>query len=431
MNKTSIPYRIFFLTLLGLGALLPASHAEELPLDELRSFTEVFARIKNDYVEKVDDKLLLENAIRGMLEGLDPHSSYLDEEAYKDLQEGTSGEFGGLGIEVGMEDGFIKVISPIDDTPAAHAGIMAGDLIIRLDETPVKSMSLNDAVKKMRGKPDTDIKLTILREGQERPLKITLTRAVIKVKSVRSRTLEPGFGYLRISNFQLHTVDDLKKAVKQLKSDNDNVLKGLVLDLRNNPGGILTAAANVADSFLEKGLIVYTEGRVEDSKLKFYAKPSDLLDRTPLVVLVNAGSASASEIVAGALQDHKRAIIMGEKTFGKGSVQTILPMNNEAALKLTTARYYTPSGRSIQAEGITPDIILKRFKLESIEESSAENVKEKNLSRHLENNTHGDGQTQLEAEEENADAALTVKDYALHEALNLLKGLSLSKAQKG
>jgi len=429
MHKITIPCHFFLLTLLSPSVFFSVVHAEALPLDELRSFTEVFSRIKRDYVEEVDDKALLENAIRGMLEGLDPHSSYLDKEAYDDLQEGTSGEFGGLGIEVGMEDGFIKVISPIDDTPAARAGILSGDLIIRLDETPVKSMSLSDAIKKMRGKPDTDIELTILREGEERPVKITLTRAVIKVKSVRSRIIEPGFAYLRISNFQFHTADDLKKALKQLKADNGSALKGLILDLRNNPGGILSAAANVADSFLKQGLIVYTEGRVKDSKLKFYAKPSDLLDSAPLVVLVNAGSASAAEIVAGALQDHRRAIIMGEKTFGKGSVQTILPMNNEAALKLTTARYYTPSGRSIQAEGITPDIILQRFKLESVAGNGL-SIKEKNLNRHLENDTNGDGEIKPEAEKENIEASLTRKDYALHEALNLLKGLSLSQDQK-
>ncbi len=424
MMKITLTHRILFLTLLGLSISLPASPSEELPLDELRSFTEVFAKIKNDYVEKVEDKALLENAIRGMLEGLDPHSSYLDKEAYSDLQEGTSGKFGGLGIEVGMEDGFIKVIAPIDDTPAARAGIMAGDLIIRLDGTPVKGMSLNDAIKQMRGRPDTDVELTILREGEERPIKITLTRAVIQVKSVRSRILEPGFAYLRISNFQLHTADDLKRELKKLQSD--NALKGLVLDLRNNPGGVLSAAVGVSDSFLNEGLIVYTEGRVKDSQLKFNAKPTDLLNSAPLVVLVNAGSASASEIVAGALQDHNRAIIMGEKTFGKGSVQTILPMNSEAALKLTTARYYTPSGRSIQAEGITPDIILKRLKLESIEENNP-GVKEINLSRHLENDTGDDGETQAESDQKDANASLFIKDYALHEALNLLKGLSLAQ----
>ncbi|MEE9551738.1 MAG: S41 family peptidase, partial [Gammaproteobacteria bacterium] len=344
------------------------TEVEGLPIDELRTFTEVFAKIKNDYVEPVDDRELIEDAIRGMLGGLDPHSSYLDKESYKELQEGTTGEFGGLGIEVGMEDGFVKVISPIDDTPAQRAGIKAGDLIIRLDDTPVKGMSLNDAITRMRGKPGTDITLTIIRDGEDTPLKITITRDVIKVKSVRSRTLEPGFGYLRVSHFQSHTAEDLKKELHKLKKENNNEIKGIILDLRNNPGGVLSAAVGVSDLFLKKGLIVYTEGRVKDSQLKFNAKPVDDIENTPIVVLVNAGSASASEIVAGALQDHHRAIIMGEKTFGKGSVQTILPMTNESAVKLTTARYFTPSGRSIQAAGIIPDIIIDRVKLAQVDD---------------------------------------------------------------
>lgn len=412
--------------------------AEGLPLDELRTFTEVFAKIKNDYVESVDDKKLLEDAIRGMLGGLDPHSSYLDKESYAELQEGTTGEFGGLGIEVGMDDGFVKVISPIDDTPAQRAGIKAGDLIIRLDDTPVKGMSLNDAVELMRGKPGTDIVLTIVRDGEDKPLKITITRDVIKVKSVRYRTLEPGFGYIRISNFQAHTTEDLRKALDDLKTENNNDLRGIVLDLRNNPGGVLNSAVGVSDLFLEKGLIVYTEGRVDDSKLRFNAKPGDSIKDIPIVVLVNAGSASASEIVAGALQDHKRAIIMGEKTFGKGSVQTILPMTNEAAVKLTTARYYTPNGRSIQASGITPDIVIDKVKLSQAEEELAGVVKEADLSGHLENHQdNGDTDTDGEntddgLEDDNINSnkenlPLSTTDYELYEALNVLKGLALFK----
>ena len=411
--------------------------AESLPLDELRTFTEVFAKIKNDYVEPVDDKKLLEDAIRGMLGGLDPHSSYLDKESYAELQEGTTGEFGGLGIEVGLEDGFVKVISPIDDTPAQRAGVKAGDLIIRLDDTPVKGMSLNDAVEIMRGKPGTDIVLTIVRDGEDKPLKITITRDVIKVKSVRRRTLEPGYGYIRISNFQAHTTEDLRKALDDLKTENNNELKGIVLDLRNNPGGVLNSAVGVSDLFLEKGLIVYTEGRVDDSKLRFNAKPGDSIKNIPLVVLVNAGSASASEIVAGALQDHKRAIIMGEKTFGKGSVQTILPMTNEAAVKLTTARYYTPNGRSIQASGITPDIFIDKVKLSQAEEEEFTGiVKEADLSGHLENHQDNgesetdDGIMDDNLEEDNVDTGkenkpLSSTDYELYEALNVLKGLAL------
>ena len=324
-----------------------------LPLDEIRTFTEIFSKIKDDYVEDVDDKKLLENAIRGMLQGLDPHSTYLDEDAYKELQEGTSGEFGGLGIEVGYEDGFVKVISPIDGTPAQRAGIKAGDLIIRLDNKSVKGISLMEAVKMMRGKPGSKITLTIVREGENKPFEISIVRDIITVENIKTETIEPGFTYIRISNFQTHTVDDLKKGLIKLKNENNNNIKGLILDLRNNPGGLLNAAVGVSDLFLNNGLIVYTEGRIKDSKLKFNAKPSEMLKDTPIIILVNGGSASASEIVAGALQDHKRAVIMGEKTFGKGSVQTILPMNDRTALKLTTARYYTPSGRSIQASGLS------------------------------------------------------------------------------
>ncbi len=420
---------------------MDAAEVDALPLDELRTFTEVFAKIKNDYVEQVDDKELLENAIRGMLAGLDPHSAYLVKEAYKELQEGTSGEFGGLGIEVGLEDGFVKVISPIDDTPAQRAGVKAGDLIIRLDDVPVKGMSLNDAVKRMRGKPGSSIILTIIRRGEEKPLTISIVRDFIRVKSVRARTLEPGFGYLRISTFQSRTTDDMRREIENIKEENQQKLKGIILDLRNNPGGVLNAAVGVSDLFLDKGLIVYTEGRVKDSQLKFNAKPVDLLNNIPIVVLVNAGSASASEIVAGALQDHKRAIIMGEKTFGKGSVQTILPMTNEAALKLTTARYYTPNGRSIQASGIVPDIFIERVKVAQLDDEISPIVKEANLSGHLENENgkkesdetgekNTDKTEAVDSEEDNIDASeeeipLAAADYELYEALNVLKGLAI------
>ncbi|MGR8933367.1 MAG: S41 family peptidase [Gammaproteobacteria bacterium] len=405
--------------------------AQTLPFDDLRAFTEIFGHIKNDYVEPVTDKKLFEDAIRGMLTGLDPHSSYLDEEQYDELKVGTSGQFGGLGIEVTMENGFVKVVSPIDDTPAQRAGIKAGDLIIRLDDKPVKGMSLSDAVKTMRGEPGTDITLTVVREGEEAPLKFILTRAVIKVKSVKSRTLEPGYGYVRISSFQSMTGQALKNAIAALREENKGQLKGLVLDLRNNPGGVLNAAVDVSDAFLQSGLIVYTEGRIKDSEMKFSASPDDLLSGAPMVVLINEGSASASEIVAGALQDHKRAIIMGEKSFGKGSVQTILPMSNGGAVKLTTARYYTPSGRSIQAEGIEPDVKLAHVKLESLETPKFKPVKEADLSHHLEN---GNTEPQEELEEteipkENTEAkaqeAEAIKDYPLHEALTLLKGISI------
>jgi carboxyl-terminal processing protease len=361
--------------------------ATGLPVEELRTFSDVFGRIKNDYVEDVADSTLLENAIRGMLSGLDPHSAYLDREEFKELQVGTSGEFGGLGIEVGMEDGFVKVIAPIDDTPAQRAGIQAGDLIIRLDDTPVKGLTLNEAVKLMRGKPGTVLKLTVVREGVEQPLKIDIKRDVITVKSVKQRMLDKGFGYVRVSQFQSKTAENMVDAIELLKKEAGGSLKGLVLDLRNNPGGVLNGAVAVSDAFLKKGLIVYTEGRVNDSKLRFNATPDDILDDAPMVVLVNQGSASASEIVSGALQDHKRAIIVGSRTFGKGSVQTILPLSNGTAVKLTTARYYTPSGRSIQAEGIEPDIPLDQVRVSAVE-SSFEPIKEADLSGHLMN---GDG----------------------------------------
>ena len=405
---------------LAVGQGVFAEKKSTLPLEDLRTFTEIFDKIKNDYVEPIEDKTLLENAIRGMLSGLDPHSSYLSPDDFQDLQAGTSGEFGGLGIEVGMEDGFVKVIAPIDDTPAYRAGVQAGDLVVRLDDTPVKGMSLSDAVKIMRGKPGSEIVLTIIRQGEHQPLELTLIRDVIKVTSIKSRSLGEGYGYVRITQFQSRTGVNLRQSLSQLKADNGGSLRGLVLDLRNNPGGVLSAAVSVSDAFLKKGLIVYTEGRLAETKLKFNAKPTDVLDGAPLVVLVNGGSASASEIVAGALQDHNRAVIMGATTFGKGSVQTILPMENNSALKLTTARYYTPSGTSIQATGIVPDIVLDNLKVSSSESSGATRVTEADLAGHLE----GDEETD-EGETTPSSDTLASDDYALYEALNLLKGLAI------
>ncbi len=400
-----------------------------LPLQELRTFTDVFANIKANYVESVEDTELLESAIRGMLSGLDPHSAYLDKEDYKELQVGTTGQFGGLGIEVGMEDGFVKVIAPIDDTPAQRAGVAAGDLIVRLDDTPVKGLTLKDAVEIMRGEPDTDIVLTIVREGMDKPLKIKITRAIIKVTSVKHRLLAPGFGYVRITQFQSNTSENLLNAIDELKKENDGQLQGLVLDLRNNPGGVLSAAVDVSDAFLEKGMIVYTKGRADDSEIEFKATPKDVLDKAPIAVLINVGSASASEIVAGALQDHRRAIIMGSKSFGKGSVQTVLPMKNGAALKLTTARYYTPSGRSIQAEGIIPDIQLGHVKVTALEKSEFAPIKEADLSGHLENGAAEKSADKVEDPEELTDeekrSQLLNEDYQLYEALNLLKGIQI------
>ena len=404
------------------------SAAAGLPVEELRTFSDVFGRIKNDYVEEVEDADMLENAIRGMLSGLDPHSSYLDHEQFKELQVGTSGEFGGLGIEVGMEDGFVKVIAPIDDTPAQRAGVQAGDLIIRLDDTPVKGLTLNDAVKIMRGKPGTVLKLTVVREGVEKPIKIDIKRAIIKVRSVKSRMLEGDFGYVRISQFQSKTAENMVDAIDKLKKEAGGTLKGMVLDLRNNPGGVLNGAVAVSDAFLKKGLIVYTEGRVSDSKLRFNATPDDILDNAPIVVLVNQGSASASEIVSGALQDHHRAIIVGTQTFGKGSVQTILPLSNGTAVKLTTARYYTPSGRSIQAEGIVPDIELDQVRVSAVE-SSFEPIKEADLSGHLSNGNGKKSDKESDKDAEQEEESLAQSDYLLYEALNLLKGLSIQREQ--
>lgn len=410
--------------------------ASSLPLEDLRAFTEVFGRVKSDYVESVEDKELLEHAIKGMLSGLDPHSSYLNAEEFKEMRIGTDGKFGGLGIEVSMENGFVKVISPIDDTPAERAGIKAGDVIVRLDDTPVKGMTLNEAVKIMRGEPGTDILLTVVREGAEGPLKITITRDIIRIKSVRGRTLDPGYGYIRISQFQSATGTSMRKQLSELKKENGGKLKGLVLDLRNNPGGVLNASVSVADAFVSKGKIVYTEGRVKDSLLTFNASPNDLLKGAPIVVLVNGGSASASEIVAGALQDHHRAIIMGTKTFGKGSVQTIMPMNNGAALKITTARYFTPSGRSIQAEGIEPDIEVEQLELSKKGDASVERLREADLRDHLEN---GNGEKADKAakddksgkkEGEDEEKGSTKDDYQLNEALNLLKGVNIVRQIK-
>jgi len=403
-----------------------AAH-QSIPLEDIRSLSEVFGKIKQNYVEEIDDKELLENAIRGLLSGLDPHSAYLDKKAFTDLREGTSGEFGGLGIVVGMKDGFVNVISPIDDTPAERAGVKSGDLIIRLGEKNVKGMTLEDAVKIMRGKPDTDILLTIVREGKDKPLKIKITRAIIKVQSVRSKTLEDGFGYIRVSAFQERTGADLRKAITKLKRENNKKIKGLVLDLRNNPGGLLSAAVEVSDAFLENGVVVSIKGRDASNTTTYSAKGLDLINEAPIVVLINGGSASASEIVAGALQDHKRGIIMGTLSFGKASVQTVVPLGNGSALKLTTARYYTPSGKSIQAKGITPDIVLDDIKVSKKDDNGFKQTKEKDLSGHLENGDADEDEFNNAAEKVKEKLSLAKEDYALYEALNLLKGISLIK----
>lgn len=396
-----------------------------LPLEELRTFAEVFDRIKKHYVERVDDKTLLDNAIKGMISGLDPHSAYLGPEAFDDLQVSTSGKFGGLGIEVGMEDGFLKVVSPIDGTPADEAGVKSQDIIIKLDSKPVKGIELSEAVERMRGEPGTDIRLTILREGSDKPIELTITRAEIKVASVKQELLEPDFGYIRITQFQTHTGQDVVKSIEKLVNENKRPLGGIVLDLRNNPGGVLDAAVDVSDAFLSKGLIVYTEGRIDNSELRFSARPDDPSNGVPLVVIINGGSASASEIVAGALQDHNRAVIVGMPSFGKGSVQTVLPLNGNKAVKLTTARYYTPEGRSIQAKGIEPDILIQKGSVKT--EASRSRYKEADLARHLENGS-ASSDKDLAGKSKGGSFGNSKRlnaDYQLHEALNILKGIQV------
>ena len=444
---------------LNFSAVAQKNGTVPLPVEELRSLADVFNAIKQSYVEPVEDKQLITHAISGMLANLDPHSAYLDADAFKDLQVSTQGEFGGLGIEVGMEDGLVKVVSPIEDTPAYRAGVKSGDLIFKLDDTPVKGMTLNDAVKKMRGKPKTSIKLTILRKGETKPLEITIERDKIKVQSVKSKTIEPGYGYVRITQFQEETAPDLVKHLDKLyKEEKGAGLKGLVLDLRNDPGGLLHGAVGVAAAFLPQGsVVVTTDGRVEDAKRKYTAISEDYLRGSredfvkklpegakdvPMIVLVNAGSASASEIVAGALQDHKRAVVMGTQTFGKGSVQTVMPLSAKSAIKLTTARYYTPNGRSIQAKGIEPDIVVE----ETPNGTKRERLREADLDRHLTNDKEGkeaekaapkkekngkEGAKKEEGEKEDAHAApvelASKNDYQLGQAMNLLKALQVIK----
>ncbi len=425
-----------------------------LPVEELRQLSDIFGIIKSDYVEPIDDRKLLKEAIAGMVSSLDPHSSYLDKEELKELKEGTSGKFGGLGMEVGMEDGFVKVISPIEDTPAYKAGIRPGDLITKLDSTSVKGMTLTQAVKKMRGDPGTKITITIARKGVLRPIVLTLTRDMITIRSVKSKMIEPGYIWLRIVQFQDPTVEDMAEHIKKLYTKNSHI-KGIVLDLRNDPGGLLPGAIGVAAAFLPpEALVVSTNGQLPESKMEFYARPEyytprisldplaklpAAIKKVPMVVLVNTGSASASEIVAGALQDHKRAIIMGSQTFGKGSVQTIHQLTEETALKLTTARYYTPNGRSIQAKGIVPDLL--------IDETATGNgindlrIREADLDKHLSNEGEVKSK-ELDAEEESKLLKTvknykpieygTAKDFQLRQALNYLKGkpIKLSKTQK-
>ncbi|MFA5679502.1 MAG: S41 family peptidase [Pseudomonas sp.] len=387
-----------------------------MPLDELQLFVQIFEQIRSAYVEEVEDQQLFENAIEGLLAGLDPHSAYLTEKSFEDLQESTSGEFGGLGIEVGMEGGFIKVIAPIDDTPAAKAGIRTGDLIIKLDDQAVQGMNINEAIDMMRGEKGTAITLTIMREGVEAPFEVTIVRDIIQVQSVRSEILDDHFGYLRIAQFQAETGMQFRKEVQKLMAAKP-AIKGVVLDLRNNPGGLLPACVDIADAILDTGLIVYTEGRVASANTEFRAGAGDILNNLPLVVIINNGSASASEILAGAIQDNKRGIVIGTQSFGKGSVQTVLPLREDKAIKLTTARYFTPSGNSIQARGIVPDIVVEPAEIKLIKQGAS--ISEANLAGHLKNGKD-------DARKPDSKQAPTVaEDNQLYEALNILKGIAI------
>jgi carboxyl-terminal processing protease len=418
-----IPLALVLGVALGTGitltqGVLAEKNKADLPLRDLQTFVEILNRVKTDYVEPVTDEALLEDAVRGMLAGLDPHSSYLDKEEFAEINVQTSGKFGGLGIEVQLFNGFVRVIAPIDETPAARAGVQPGDLIVKIDNEPVKGMSLTDAVRKMRGEPGTKITLTLVREGAVEPLVLEMKRAIINVSSVRTRMLEPGLAYLRITTFSSQTGRTLSDEIKKLrKAAPGGQLKGAVLDLRNNPGGVLNAAVEVSDAFLDKGTIVSIKGRISDSNREYNASPGDLLDGKPLVILVNSGSASASEIVAGALQDHRRALVVGAKTFGKGSVQTILPLQNDSAIKLTTARYFTPNGRSIQAEGIAPDISIRAIKVSKADTPLGEGISEADLQGRLDGQKR-DNETPEQAEQRkkalDAEQQLAESDYALY-----------------
>jgi len=388
------------------------AQAKDVPVEQLRNFAEVLERVRAAYVEEVDETVLLKAAIRGMLSELDPHSSYLAPDDFDDLQVSTQGEFGGLGIEITMDEDAVVIVTPYDDTPASEAGLKAGDTILAIDEKSVKGWSLDEVAKRLRGEQGSSVKLSILSLDAKSPRTLTLTRDIIKVQSVRHKELRPGIGYIRISQFQAKTARDTKSALETLQKDAP--LKGLILDLRNNPGGVLSGAVQVADLFLENGLIVYTQGRHEE-RLNYNASPGGLLLETPMVVLVNGGSASASEIVAGALQDHGRAVLVGQRTFGKGSVQSVLPLTGDSALKLTTARYYTPKGRSIQADGIHPDIVVASA---TVADKTQRTIRESDLPRHLKKD---------DTPSDDDDVSLAREDYDLYQALSALTAMTLAQ----
>ncbi|MFT7224061.1 MAG: carboxyl-terminal processing protease [Cellvibrionaceae bacterium] len=396
---------------------------QPLPLEDLRLFTLVLEHIRRSYVEPISDQALLENAIKGMLQELDPHSVYLDAKHFSAIQENTKGKFSGVGLEVGTDDGYVRIITPVDGSPAAIAGLKVGDLIIKLDDESIQGLSLSEVAKRIRGLKGTSVTFTIVRQGVDEPFDVTVIRDTIKSQSVRSRVIEDSYGYVRISQFQSNTGKDFTKAISDMRG-NYPKLKGLVLDLRNNPGGILQASVEVVDAFIHEGVIVYTEGRLGNSNQSFNAAEGDVANGLPLVVLINDGSASAAEIVAGALQDHQRAIVMGTTSFGKGSVQTILPVGENKGIKLTTAFYYTPAGRSIQAQGIIPDIEIKRATITELDQ--VRQLKEADLSGHFSNrgSTEESHQRTLETDDSRRDM---LRDNQLFEAINMLKGLAIFK----
>jgi carboxyl-terminal processing protease len=399
--------------------------------ESIEMFTDVLKIVQKNYVEEVDTKKLIYGAINGMLSSLDPHSSFLPPDMYKEMKIETKGSFGGLGIEITIKEGFLTVISPIEDTPAFRAGIKSGDQILKIEDKLTKDMSIIDAVKRMRGPKGSKITITIMREGFDRPKNFTLVRDVIQVKSVKFKTLDDGYGYVRLAQFQEKTDDDLVKALAALKKESGGTLKGLILDMRNDPGGLLEQAVKVADHFIADGLIVYTEGRDQDSRMRFTARKGDKELGYPMVVLINGGSASASEIVAGALQDHNRAVVLGTQSFGKGSVQTIIPLSEDSGLRLTTARYFTPKGRSIQAKGITPDIVVENLEITAAEKKDVLSIREKDLENHFETDSkEGKGEKESKKEEKQPTYKLDEQikgDYQLLRALDLLKGWDILK----
>jgi len=406
-------------------------HQQQIPMEDVQRFSNAISLIKKYYVKPVDDKVLFDNAIKGMLSGLDPHSSYLNEEDFKELQTATNGEFGGIGLEVTMEDGVVKIITPLIDTPAFKAGIKPGDYIIKLGSTSVQGLELKDAVNLMRGQAGSPIELTILRKGEGKPLTFKLLREKIEIKSVKSKLLDDQYAYVRLSQFQALTSKDMEKAIEDLKKQSGGHIKGLILDLRNNPGGLLDSAIEISDAFISTAkngkpeMIVYTQGRLPGSKFTAMANPGDILNNAPMIVLINNGSASASEIVAGALKDNKRAIILGTRSFGKGSVQTVLPLDEKRGIKLTTALYFTPSGTSIQAKGITPDIVVEEVSVPG--KSVKENLmgySEADLSGHIDN---ANKPTKVNTKEPtNDEASLLHQDFQLYAALTILKGMTVT-----